>query len=254
MKSLISLDQMQRKLQASTSGAVRILEFRVTVPAKTYYTSKEAAALLMVSPVTVREWTRKGFLRAVSTAGGHRRFLIEELRTFAAGHGIRLESDSPAAATALSRVLLVDDDPVFSTYLRQIILAARPGLQVENASDGFEAGRLTESFRPQLVVLDIQMPRIDGIELCRRLRASPTTAGAELVVMSNALTDENIAAVRAAGANRWLEKGAARAEILAALGLGSVAAAHTPNRQERVQRTLTTDSIGAVPGVARRRG
>lgn len=189
------------------------------IPAKTYYTSKEAAALLMVSPVTVREWTRKGLLRAVSTAGGHRRFLIEELRTFAAAHGIHMESGISVAASRLSRVLLVDDDAVFSTYLRQIILAARPGIQVESASDGFEAGQLTEAFRPQLVVLDIQMPRIDGIELCRRLRASPTTANADLVVMSSALTEENIAAVRAAGANRWLEKGASRAEILVALGL-----------------------------------
>jgi excisionase family DNA binding protein len=194
------------------------------IPAKTYCTSKQAAALLMVSPVTVREWTRKGLLRAVSTAGGHRRFLMEELRAFAAAHGIRLENDVPAAATASNRIMLVDDDVVFVTYLRQVILAASPDVQIESASDGFEAGRLTESFRPQLVVLDIQMPRIDGIELCRRLRASPTTANAELVVMSNVLNEENITAVRAAGANRWLEKGASRAEILRALGFGTAPA------------------------------
>jgi len=229
MKSTISLDQIQRKPHALAT--FRVSELRVTIPAKAYYTPKEAAALLMVSPVTVREWTRKGLLRAVSTAGGHRRFLIEELRTFAAAHGIRLESDARDVATEVSRVLLVDDDPVFSTYLRQIILAARPGLQVENASDGFEAGQLTESFRPQLVVLDIQMPRIDGIELCRRLRASPTTANAKLVVMSNALNEENIAAVQAAGANGWLEKGASRAEILLALGFGGAA---TRARSKRV--------------------
>ena len=218
MKSTFSLDRMER--QPHPPGALNP-EFRVTIPTKTYYTSKEAAALLMVSPVTVREWARKGLLRAVSTAGGHRRFLIEELRTFAAAHGIHLEGASTAAATGLSRVMLVDDDVVFATYLRQIILGARPGIQVESASDGFEAGQITEAFRPQLVVLDLQMPRIDGIELCRRLRASPTTANADLVVMSSALTDENIAAVRAAGADRWLEKGASRAEILLALGLGT---------------------------------
>jgi len=254
MKSPISLDLTQPKPHAPPFAALEKVEFKVAISAKTYYTPKEAAALLMVSPVTVREWTRKGLLRAVSTAGGHRRFLIEELRTFAAAHGIRLENETTAAATAPRRVLLVDDDVVFVTYLREIILAATPGIQIECANDGFEAGRLTESFRPQLVVLDIQMPRIDGIELCRRLRASPTTASAELVVMSNALTEENIAAVRAAGANRWLEKGASRAEILAALGLGARVAAPAPNGQERVQGGLTTHSIGAVPGGARRQG
>jgi len=225
MKSLISLEQTQRTLHSLRGAAVAKTEFKVIIPVKAYYTSKEAAALLMVSPVTVREWTRKGLLRAVSTAGGHRRFLIEELRTFAVAHGIRLENDTPALATVLRRVLLVDDDVVFATYLRQIMLAAKPDIQVETASDGFEAGQLTESFRPQLVVLDLQMPRIDGIELCRRLRASPTTANAELVVMSSALNDDSIAAVRAAGANKWLEKGASRAEILLALGFGAAGAA-----------------------------
>lgn len=220
MKSLVSLDQMQRKPHPLRPAALEKAELKVTIPAKSYYTSREAATLLMVSPVTVRDWTRKGLLRAVSTAGGHRRFLVEELRTFAAAHGIRLENDGPAVATGVNRVLLVDDDVVFVTYLRQIILAAKPDIQVESASDGFEAGQLTESFRPQLVVLDIQMPRIDGIELCRRLRASPTTAHAQLVVMSSALNEESIAAVRAAGANRWLEKGASRSNILLTLGFG----------------------------------
>ena len=230
MKSLVSLDQMQRKPHSRRRVVLGNAEFKVTIAAKAYYTSKEAAALLMVSPVTVREWARKGLLRAVSTAGGHRRFLIGQLRTFAAAHGIRLESGTAAAATGLNRVLLVDDDVVFVTYLRQIILGAKPDTQVETASDGFEAGRLTESFRPQLVILDIQMPRIDGIELCRRLRASPTTANAELVVMSSALNEENIAAVRAAGANKWLEKGASRAEILLAIGFGAVAARRRPSK------------------------
>jgi excisionase family DNA binding protein len=197
----------------------------MTPPSKMYCTSKEAAALLLVSPVTVREWTRKGLLRAISTAGGHRRFLIEELQTFAVAHGIRLEHETVPTATGPTRVLLVDDDVVFATYVRQIITAADPDARIEYASDGFAAGQLTESFRPQLVVIDIRMPRIDGIELCRRLRASPTTAKAELVVMSSVLDEENIAAVRAAGANRWLEKGASRTEILQALGFTKQAGA-----------------------------
>jgi excisionase family DNA binding protein len=254
MKSTDSLDQTQPKPHPPTLAVLGKAMWNMGIPAKTYCTSKQAAALLMVSPVTVREWTRKGVLRAVSTAGGHRRFMIEDLRAFAAAHGIRLESDSTVAAAGPNRVLLVDDDVVFATYLRQIILTASPNIQVQCASDGFEAGQLTESFRPQLVVLDIKMPRVDGIELCRRLRASPTTANAELVVMSNALNEESIAAVRAAGANRWLEKGASRAEILAALGLGTPVASRAPSGKERVQAALTTDSMGAPPGAAWRRG
>jgi excisionase family DNA binding protein len=63
----------------------------MTAATKKYYTSTEAAALLMVSPVTVREWARKGLLPSVSTAGGHRRYLLDSLRQFAGAHGIRVE-------------------------------------------------------------------------------------------------------------------------------------------------------------------
>lgn len=184
-----------------------------------YCTSKQAAELLMVSPVTVREWVRKGLLRAVSTAGGHRRFLMEDLRRFATAHGIPMDDD-PVPANGAPSVLLVDDDPVFATYLREIIVAADPNAQVEWASDGFEAGQFTANFRPRLVVIDIYMPRIDGIELCRRLRAGPRTSTAKLVILSNSLTDENIAAVQDAGADRWLEKASSREQILRALGIG----------------------------------
>jgi excisionase family DNA binding protein len=188
---------------------------------KKFYTSVEAAALLMVSPVTVREWARKGVLPSVSTAGGHRRFLLEGLREFAAAHGIRLEHGSAGGDVERMRVLVVDDDAIFAKYLHEIIVAADPAVHVERAGDGFEAGQLTETLRPQLVVIDVNMPRVDGIELCRRLRRSATTGKSRLVVLSAALTADNIASARTAGADAWLEKGASRAEILRVLGLTS---------------------------------
>jgi excisionase family DNA binding protein len=196
---------------------------------KKYMTSLQAAGLLMVSPVTIREWARKGLLQSVSTAGGHRRFMLDELRRFARAHGIPLESPDDAAASESLRVLLVDDDLVFTEYLREIVLASDPRIQVKSAIDGFRAGQLTEGFRPNLVVLDINMPGIDGIELCRRLRASPVTANSRLVILSGSLSPQNIAGASAAGADAWIEKGASRAEILGVLGLAG------PLRSPRTQ-------------------
>ncbi|HJS90063.1 MAG TPA: response regulator [Steroidobacteraceae bacterium] len=187
---------------------------------KKYVTSLEAAGLLMVSPVTIREWARKGLLPSVSTAGGHRRFLLDQLRQFAARHGIALEGEVGERAAEPERVLLVDDDTVFAEYLREIVLRSGSPVIVKTARDGFEAGQLTEVFRPRIVVLDINMPRIDGIELCRRLRATPTTAGSRIVILSGSLSEENVSAARSAGADAWIEKGASRAEILGQLGLG----------------------------------
>jgi len=187
---------------------------------KKYVTSLEAAGLLMVSPVTIREWARKGLLQSVSTAGGHRRFMLDQLQQFAQAHGIQLENPGSAPAPEPLRVLFVDDDSAFTEYLREIVLASDSSIDVKSATDGFRAGQLTEAFRPNLVALDIGMPGIDGIELCRRLRASPATANSRLVIVSGSLSPENIEAARAAGADAWIDKGASRAEILRVLGLG----------------------------------
>jgi excisionase family DNA binding protein len=196
----------------------------MTLTQKKYFTSMEAAALLMVSAVTIREWARKGLLPSVSTAGGHRRFLLDSLQEFAQAHGIRIEDEGTRSAAEPQRVLLVDDDPIFIAYLREVVLASREPVQIECASDGFQAGQLTEAFRPNLVALDINMPRVDGIELCRRLRANPTTATSRLVILSSALTEDHVAAARAAGADAWLEKGASRSQILQVLGLPAASA------------------------------
>ncbi len=195
----------------------------MTARPKKFFTSMEAASLLMVSAVTIREWARKGLLPSVSTAGGHRRFLLDSLQQFANAHGIRLELEPAPVKADTERVLLVDDDPVFVEYLRQIVLAADARVRVECAADGFQVGQLTESFRPQLVVLDINLPKTDGIELCRRLRASPATAKARIVLLSGVLSDEYVVAARAAGADDWLEKGAPSEEILRALRLSDYA-------------------------------
>ena len=116
----------------------------MTPSPKKYVTSLEAAGLLMVSPVTIREWARKGLLPSVSTAGGHRRFLLDQLQQFAQAHGIHLESVTSAPVAELLRVLLVDDDPVFAEYLREIVLASGSPVSVKCATDGFQAGQLTE--------------------------------------------------------------------------------------------------------------
>jgi CheY-like chemotaxis protein len=70
----------------------------------------------------------------------------------------------------------------------------------------------------------MHMPRSHGIELCRRMRADQNTAGAEVVVISNALDEANTAAVRQAGANRWLQKEALRLQILQTLCIATTLA------------------------------
>lgn len=71
-------------------------------------------------------------------------------------------------AQVAHRVLLVDDDP----HIRQVLMFAfaKAGIETIEAADGEEALRAVEQHRPDLVILDINMPRMDGLEVCRRLR------------------------------------------------------------------------------------
>lgn len=74
------------------------------------------------------------------------------------------------AAPPPARILVVDDDPGVLSVLRRSF--ARAGLAVETATDGEEALRRAREHRPDVVVLDVLMPGIDGVEVCRRLRRS----------------------------------------------------------------------------------
>ncbi len=94
---------------------------------------------------------------------------------------------APAAPPPVGRILVVDDDPTVAEVVAGYL--TRSGYQVDRAADGREALARAEAFRPDLLVLDLMLPEIDGLEVCRRLRA--TEHGATLpVVMLTAKGDE----------------------------------------------------------------
>jgi CheY-like chemotaxis protein len=80
--------------------------------------------------------------------------------------------------------LVVDDDP----YARRVLSEAlrQAGICVLEASSGREALKLTHTAIPHFVVTDLEMPDVDGLELCRRLRQMPSTTGVPIVVVSGA--------------------------------------------------------------------
>ena len=85
---------------------------------KPYLTPTEVASLLMVSPITVRQWAAKGLLKAELTLGGHRRFMRHEIERFARDNGLSLQHKSAGPG---GRLLIVDDDPQLVTLLREML-------------------------------------------------------------------------------------------------------------------------------------
>jgi excisionase family DNA binding protein len=172
-----------------------------TVDIKDYFTPNEVAQLFLVSPVTVRQWAQKGLLRAALTAGGHRRFLRQDLVSFAQARGLTLNWSHGKA-----RILIVDDDPLLTAFLHEF-LEGRPDIEaVEVAANGFEAGCKVHSFRPNLMLLDLMMPGIDGFTVCKELKADPSTHNIRVLAMTGYPSAENVDRILQAGAEICLEK------------------------------------------------
>lgn len=188
---------------------------------KPYLTPTEAAALLMVAPVTLRAWAAKGLLRAQATAGGHRRFLRRDLERFARDRGLRLSDRIPDSGEL--RVLVVDDDRLFADFLVEFL--GNRGAQAVACYDGFAAGRRVESFGPDLVLLDLMMPGMDGIEVCRDLKADRNTRHIRVLAMTGYPSDANQAAILGVGAEVCLSKPLDHEKLLAAIGSPALRAA-----------------------------
>lgn len=174
---------------------------------KTYLTPNEAAALLMVAPATLRVWADKGLLRAQTTAGGHRRFLRDELERF------RREQHQGAQAR---RILIVDDEAPLVRYL-SALLSGFDGVATAIARDGFSAGRLVQTFRPDIILLDLSMPGLDGFQVCEQIKSDPATRATRIVAMTGYPSPENVDRILAIGAEACLPKPLDEARLLSLL-------------------------------------
>jgi CheY-like chemotaxis protein len=110
-------------------------------------------------------------------------------------------------------VLIVDDDP----FIRKLVATTLGDVgdyKLVEASDGREALELAVAELPEIVFLDIDMPELDGLEACRRLRASPRTAESTIVMLTAAASLDAERAAEDAGADLFLTKPFSPLELL----------------------------------------
>jgi two-component system cell cycle response regulator DivK len=111
---------------------------------------------------------------------------------------------TPQHSHAAARVLVVDDNALNIT-LAQVVLAAE-GFEVETASNAQEAQQRVASFRPDLILMDIQMPGMDGLELTQLLKADDSTRHIHVVAFTAFAMRGDEAKMRAAGCDSYLSK------------------------------------------------
>jgi excisionase family DNA binding protein len=165
-------------------------------------TTGQVARICKVAPRTVSKWFDTGQLRGYRIPGSKdRRIPLQQLLRFMKAHGMPLDE----LETGQVRVLIVDPDRDLTALLQQALSAAGQ-YDVRVAESTFEAGALTEQFRPHVLLVSLDLPGIDGRLLARFFAGRPELEGTRIVGTSPALTPADCQTLLQQGFHHLLAK------------------------------------------------
>ena len=167
-------------------------------------TVAQAGKYCNVSTETIVDWIEKEGLPALKTEGGHRRIKKDELDKFLREKGIPLPAE--AKTQERKKILVVDDDRIIVETIVQALEEDDYGYDLISAADGFEAGLQVSHFKPDLIILDIMMPDINGYEVCRKIKSNPAERDIKIIVLSAYLDAEAFEQMKSSGADVCFSK------------------------------------------------
>lgn len=169
---------------------------------KRIFTTGEAAEICKVSQQTIIRCFDAGRLGGFRVPGSKfRRIPRAELIKFMQLNEIPVEILESGA----KRVLIVDDDPRI-VQLFQDVMGRDQRYTLKTATNGYDAGMLTESFRPHLVILDFMLPDINGNLVCQRIRENEALKETRIIIVSGVVNQSDIDKLRGAGADDFVKK------------------------------------------------
>ncbi len=169
---------------------------------KTVYTTGEAAKICKVSQQTIIRCFDTGQLKGFRVPGSRfRRIPREQLFIFMRENNIPTD----ALESQLRKILLVDDDAEIVTLIQDML--QRDGrFEVRSANNGFDAGMMVKEYHPDLIVLDVMLPDINGKEVCQRVRSDKTMDDVRIICISGMVEENRIRDLKESGANEFLQK------------------------------------------------
>jgi excisionase family DNA binding protein len=169
---------------------------------KTVFTTGEAAKICKVSQQTIIRCFDSGQLKGFRVPGSRfRRIPREQLFMFMRDNGIPTD----ALESGKRKILVVDDDLELVELITEVL--ERDGrFEVRSVNNGFDAGMMVKEYHPDLIVLDVMLPDINGKEVCQRVRAEKAMDEVRIVCISGMVEDDKIGELRAAGADDFMHK------------------------------------------------
>ena len=169
---------------------------------KTVFTTGEAAKVCKVSQQTIIRCFDNGTLKGFRVPGSRfRRIPRDLLFQFMQENGIPPD----ALESGKRKVLIVDDDEELVELLVDVFERDKR-FDIRTANNGFDAGMTVKEFRPDLVVLDVMLPDINGKEVCQKIRSDKSLEKVRVICISGMVEQDKIEDLKVAGANEFLQK------------------------------------------------
>ena len=169
---------------------------------KDLLTTGEAAEICSVSQQTIIRCFDSGRLEGFRIPGSKfRRIPRESLIKFMRENHMPLDN----VETGKRKILIVDDDEEIVELMVDVL--SRDGrFEIKTASSGYDAGIMTEQFRPDLVILDYMLPDINGNIVCRAIRRNPQLQNIRIIIVSGVVNASEIEDLLGAGAEEFIRK------------------------------------------------
>ncbi len=169
---------------------------------KTVFTTGEAAKICKVSQQTIIRCFDSGQLKGFRVPGSRfRRIPREALYRFMKENNIPTD----ALESGRHRILVVDDDPAVVDLI-QDVLSADKRFELRVVNNGFGAGMQAKEYHPELIILDVMLPDINGKAVCELIRSDPTMADIKIIAISGMVEEDKIQELRDAGADDFMHK------------------------------------------------
>ena len=170
---------------------------------KEFYTTHEVSKFCDVYPTTVINWIKEGILPAYTTPGGHRRIKRDDLLKLMKENNMPIPEELTKGHK--NRVLVIDDDPKILKMINTV-LSSEKDLEVLTADSGFQAGLTVSLWMPDIILLDMLMPGVDGFEVCRRLKSDEKTKDIPIIAVTVLKDPKEIKKMNSCGIADYISK------------------------------------------------